>query len=173
MSTGGISAVPGAPQGGTPPVAGLPSAPTMPVGQNPTSPIQNPNAGPFPQTAAGMMGGMGGPAGGMQPFSQQQSGRGFRFGPNSVWKGEGPSPIQQQQPPNAPLNFQGMMDLQQQMQQRIQQRQPQQPQQGAAGGKGGMPGAQQNPMQPRQNPMQQQGIASLLKPSQSSTNSLQ
>ena len=51
------------------------------------------------------------------------------------------------------------------------------------GGKGGMPGAQQqgaaspfmsmqqNPMQ--QNPMQQQGLASLLKPQQSSTNSLQ
>lgn len=129
------------------------------------------NKGPFTNTAPGMMGGMGGPAPSYapQPYvavdqPKAPTGPFTTTAPGMMGGMGGPAGGMQpfsQQFPNLPPQLQQLAA-----------------QHGASGGKGGMPGAQQQSvastfMPTQQIPTQQQGLASLLKPQQSSTNSLQ
>lgn len=155
-----------------------------------------------PTQMGGQLGGptqMGGMPGGQNPYQQLQGMGGMLGGPNaspSPFPQGGPLGGPAGMPPHLANMLAKHPEIQGQFANSV-------GGPASAGGKGGMPGAQQNPMQQmgggvfgmrraiadlsnrtgsapmqqqnpmQQNPMQQQGLASLLKPQQSSTNSLQ
>ena len=91
------------------------TTPITSSGNNPTSPAQNPNNGPLTNTAPGMMGGMGGPANDMQPFSQQSIPPQLQQFAQQ-YGGKGGMPGQQRQQTN-PLQAQQQFSQQQAMSQ--------------------------------------------------------